>query len=77
MYLVHYSKTGGHRGMPSKSDRDELVEIKTLKDKEKELLQVVLVKTKWNLEKTSRLLQIPLSQVKQKIREHGLKPQGN
>ena len=63
--------------MPSKSDRDELVEIKTLKDKEKELLQVVLVKTKWNLEKTSRLLQIPLSQVKQKIREHGLKPQGN
>ena len=49
------------------------MEIKTLKDKEKELLRVVLVKTQWNLEKTSRLLQIPLSQVKQKIREHGIK----
>jgi hypothetical protein len=33
----------------------------------------VLVKTQWNLEKASRLLQIPLSQVKLKIREHGIK----
>lgn len=53
------------------------MEIKTLKDKERELLQAVLAKTDWNLEKASRLLQIPLSQVKKKIREHGMdKPKG-
>jgi len=49
------------------------MEIKTLRDKEQELLQEVLSKTDWNLEKASRLLQISLSQVKKKIREHGLK----
>jgi DNA-binding NtrC family response regulator len=47
--------------------------IKTLSDKEKELLQKVLAKTDWDLEKASRLLQIPLLTLKQKIREHGLK----
>lgn len=46
--------------------------IKTLRDKEQELLQEVLTKTDWNLEKASRLLQISLSQVKKKIRQHGL-----
>ena len=49
------------------------MDIKTLKDKERELIQEVLSKTDWNLEKASRLLQIPLSQVKRKIREHGMK----
>jgi transcriptional regulator with GAF, ATPase, and Fis domain len=48
------------------------MEIKTLQDKEKELLNEVLAKTGWDLEKASRLLQIPLPQVKQKIRKHDL-----
>ena len=48
------------------------MKIKTLKDKEKELFQEVLAKTGWDLEKASRLLQIPLSQVKKKVREHGM-----
>ncbi len=48
------------------------MKIKTLHDKELELLQKVLAKTDWNLEKASRLLQIPLAQVKKKIRTHGL-----
>lgn len=47
--------------------------IKTLKDKEKELLQKVLAKTDWDLTKASRLLEISLSTLKQKIKEHGLK----
>ena len=47
--------------------------IKTLKDKEKELLDQVLVKTGWDLEKASRLLEISLPQLKKKIRSHGLK----
>ena len=46
--------------------------IKTLKDKEKELLEEVLTKTDWDLEKASRLLRISLPQVKKKIREHGM-----
>lgn len=49
------------------------MEIKTLSDKEKELLQTVLAKTDWDLEKASHLLQIPFSVLKKKIREHGLK----
>ena len=49
------------------------MKIKTLKDKERELIQEVLAKTDWNLEKASRLLQIPLAHVKKKIREHGIK----
>jgi DNA-binding NtrC family response regulator len=53
-------------------DRIGRMEIKTLRDKEQELLEEVLTKTDWNLEKASRLLQISLSQVKKKIREHGL-----
>ena len=48
------------------------MEIPTLQDKEHELLDTVLTKTGWDLDKASRLLQIPLSQVKKKIREHGL-----
>lgn len=49
------------------------MEIKSLKNKEEELLREVLGKTHWNLEKTSRLLKITLSQVKRKIKEYGLK----
>ncbi len=49
------------------------MQIKTLRDKEQELLEEVLTKTDWNLEKASRLLQISLSQVKKKIRIHGLR----
>ena len=52
---------------------DTISGIKTLGDKEKELLQTVLAKTDWNLEKASHLLQIPFSELRQKIREHGLK----
>ena len=48
------------------------MEIKSLKIKEEELLKEVLVKTHWDLEKTARLLKITLSQVKRKIKEHGL-----
>ena len=48
------------------------MEIKSLKSKEEELLREVLAKTHWDLEKTARLLKITLSQVKRKIKEHGL-----
>ena len=50
-----------------------IMEIKSLKSKEEELLKEVLGKTHWDLEKTSRLLKVSLSQVKRKIREHGIK----
>ena len=53
------------------------MEIKTLQDKEHELLDEVLTKTGWDLDKAARLLRIPLAQVKKKIRLHGLeKPAG-
>lgn len=48
------------------------MEIKTLKDKERELIREVLAKTEGDLEKTARLLQVPLSEVKKKIRAHGI-----
>jgi transcriptional regulator with GAF, ATPase, and Fis domain len=54
-----------------------LMEIKSLKLKEEELLQEVLAKTHWDLNKTARLLKITLSQVKRKIREHGLESADN
>ena len=47
--------------------------IKTLKDREKELLQNVLDKTGWDLPKATHLLRIPFSELKEKIKEHGLK----
>jgi len=49
------------------------LEIKTLRDKEKELMLKALAKTDWDLSEASRLLQIPVSRLKQKIRQHGLK----
>jgi transcriptional regulator with GAF, ATPase, and Fis domain len=48
------------------------MEMKTLKEREKEHLQKVLELTHWDLEKASRLLEVPLKQVKRKIREHGI-----
>jgi DNA-binding NtrC family response regulator len=51
---------------------DSVMKIKSLKNKEEELLREVLGKTHWDLEKTSRLLKITLSQVKRKIKEYGL-----
>lgn len=49
------------------------MEIKSLKSKEKELLEAVLEKTHWNLEKTSRLLKISVSQIKRKIKAYDIK----
>jgi len=54
-----------------------LMEIKSLKHKEEELLQEVLAKTHWDLKKTARLLKITLSQVKRKIKAHGLERADN
>jgi len=48
------------------------MEIKSLKLREEELIKEVLVKTHWDLEKAARLLKISLSQVKRKIKEHGI-----
>ena len=49
------------------------MEIKSLKNKEEELIWEVLKKTHWDLVKSARLLKIPLSQIKRKIEEFGLK----
>ena len=46
--------------------------IKALKEKERELLREVLTKTQWDLEKASRLLKIPVSQLKRKLRDHAM-----
>ena len=48
------------------------MEMKTLREREKEHLQKVLKLTHWDLDKASRLLKVPLKQVKRKIREHGI-----
>ncbi|RJR29544.1 MAG: hypothetical protein C4576_35220 [Desulfobacteraceae bacterium] len=52
------------------------MQIKTLKERERDHLLQVLVKTNWNIQKTALLLQIPLAGVKRKIKEHGLKRPG-
>jgi len=49
------------------------MKIKTLQEKEYDLVDKVLKETGWNLEKARRLLQIPLSHLKMKIRKHGMK----
>ena len=48
-------------------------DIKTLNDKEKELLQNVLARTGWDLPRATRLLQIPIFELREKIEKHGLK----
>ena len=45
---------------------------RTLDSMEKELLAKVLAKTNFNLDKTARLLQISLSQLRRKMKKHGL-----
>lgn len=49
------------------------MKIKTLQEKEYDLVDKVLKETGWNLEKARRLLQIPLSQLKMKIRQYDMK----
>ncbi len=49
------------------------MKMKSLKQSEKEHLENVLTQTHWDLEKTSRLLKISLTQVKSKIKEYNLK----
>jgi transcriptional regulator of acetoin/glycerol metabolism len=46
------------------------MQIKTLKQREKDHLLQVLVKTRWDIQKTALLLQIPAPEVRRKIREH-------
>jgi DNA-binding NtrC family response regulator len=52
---------------------DTLEDIKTLSDKERELLQKALAKAGWDLSLAARLLQIPLAALKEKIKAHGLR----
>jgi len=51
-----------------------MMKLKSLKESEKEHLSTVLNKTHWDLEKASRLLKIPLQQVKTKIKEYKISP---
>ncbi len=46
------------------------MEIKSLKESEKDHLSTVLDKTHWDLEKASRLLKISLQEVKSKIKKY-------
>ena len=48
------------------------MKIESLKESEKKHLLIVLEKTHWDLEKTSRLLKISLQSVKSKIKEYGI-----
>jgi transcriptional regulator of acetoin/glycerol metabolism len=48
------------------------MKIKTLKEQEKEHLVKILKMTNWDLEKASRLLKIPISNLKRKIWKHDL-----
>lgn len=61
-----------HFNQPMISPMGAVMEIKSLKNKEEELLREVLGKTHWDLVKTARLLKITLSQVKRKIKEFSL-----
>lgn len=49
------------------------MEIATLKAKEREHIAGVLSSTAWDIDISARLLQITPSQLRRKIREHGLK----
>ena len=48
------------------------MKIKTLQEKEYDLIDKVLTETDWNYEQATRLLQIPISQLKRKIKKHGI-----
>ncbi len=49
------------------------MEIATLKAREKEHIMRVLSKTTWDIQRSALLLQISPSQLRRKIRDHGLK----
>lgn len=49
------------------------MKIKSLKEREKDHLKIVLEQTRWDLAKSSRLLKISLQQLKSKITIYGLK----
>ncbi len=49
------------------------MKIKTLQEKEYDLIMKILKETDWNLEQATRLLQIPISQLKRKIKKHNIK----
>ena len=49
------------------------MKIEKLQEKEYDLIEKVLKKTGWNFEMATRLLQIPISQLKRKIKKHGMK----
>ncbi len=53
------------------------MKLKSLKQSEKEHLEIVLEQTHWDLEKTSRLLKISMQQLKSKITTYGLKKPGS
>jgi hypothetical protein len=53
------------------------MDLKTLKQRENEHLQMILEKTSWDLKKAAYLLRIPVPEVKRKIMEHGLKKTGS
>ena len=50
--------------------------LKTLKQREKDHLQMILEKTSWDLKKAACLLGIPVQKLKRKIVEHDLKKSG-
>ena len=49
------------------------MEVKSLREVEKDHLRAVLVQTSWDLEKAARLLEVSLPFLKRKITEHGLR----
>ncbi len=49
-----------------------VMKVKTLQEKEYDLIVKVLNETGWNFGKATRLLQIPVSQLKRKIKKHGI-----
>jgi transcriptional regulator with GAF, ATPase, and Fis domain len=67
-YYFHWCRFN----QPMISFMGTVMEIKSLKNKEEELLREVLGKTHWDLVKTARLLKITLPQVKHKIKEFGI-----
>ncbi|MCF8062583.1 MAG: hypothetical protein K9M82_08720 [Deltaproteobacteria bacterium] len=49
------------------------MEVKALREVEKDHLRAVLAQTSWDLEKAARLLEVSLPFLKRKITEHGLR----
>ncbi len=53
------------------------MKTKTLEEKENDLIRKVLKETGGDLHKATRLLQIPLSQLKRKIKKHRIKTESS